>query len=184
MGAETDKRGAKTDDGWTPETERLLQEWHHRVYAAQSAYYLTAEKLRRRHYLLGIPAVLLSSIAGTAIFADLGSGEWSLPIRLMAASVSILAAVLAGLQTFLRPSQAAAENGFAADWFAAIRRDIEQVEALPRNLRGDAKTCLDSIRKEINKAGQKAPELDETLWASVAERFGVREPPLTATKSS
>ena len=181
MGAEkTSKPNRQAGDRWTAEMERLLEEWHRRVYAAQSAYYLVAERLRRRHYYLGIPTVILASVTGTTIFAEVGHGELSIPVRLGAASVSILAAVLAGLQTFLRPAQGATEHGFAGDWFAAIRRDIEQLQALPPELRGDPKVCLNSIRQEMNRAGQKAPELDESLWTSVARRFGVKEPPLSS----
>src|SRR5262249_5110216 len=33
------------------------------------------------------------------------------------------------------------------------------------------------IRQEINKAGQKAPELSERLWRRIARRFSVEEPP-------
>ncbi|MBI4527608.1 MAG: SLATT domain-containing protein [Deltaproteobacteria bacterium] len=180
MEAETDRIIVPNGDGWTTEAERLLEEWRKRVYAAQSAYYIMAERLRRQHYYyLGIPTVILSSIVGTTIFADIGQDKLSIPVRLIAGTVSILAAVLAGLQTFLRPGQAATEHGFAADWFAAIRREIEELLALPRASRGNAKACLDSIRREMNKAGQKAPELDESLWISVARRFGVSEPPPT-----
>ena len=164
-------------EGWTPEVERLLDEWHKRAYAAQSAYYWMAERLRRRNLYLGIPTVILASVTGTTLFAEIGQGQVSLVVRLVAATVSLVAAVLAGLQTFLRPAQAAAEHGFAGDWFAAIRRDIEQLQALPREVRGVPRDCLDSIRKEMNKAGQKAPELDESLWTDFARRFGVKEPP-------
>ena len=40
------------------------------------------------------------------------------------------------------------------------------------------KSSLDTIRQEMNKAGQKAPPLSEKLWAEFAQRFGVREPAL------
>src|SRR5712691_7065547 len=173
---------ARTGEGWTPEIDRLLGEWHRRVYAAQSAYYLVAERLRRRHYYLGIPTVILASITGTALFTEIGQDHVSRAVGLVAATVSLLAAVLAGLQTFMRPGQVAAEHGFAGDWFAAIRREIEQLQALPRETRGTPKECLDSIRKEINKASQKAPELDESLWANSARRFGVTEPPMDSSK--
>jgi hypothetical protein len=169
------------DTDWTPETEQLLEDWHRRVYAAQSAYYVMAERLRRRHYWLGVPTVILSSVVGTTMFAQLGDTHVSTTVRVLAGAVSIGAAVLAGLQTFLKPSQAATEHGFAADWFAAIRRDIEELIALPSSQRGAPKACLDAVRKEIAKAGQKAPELDESLWGPSAERFGVKEPPVPHT---
>jgi len=42
------------------------------------------------------------------------------------------------------------------DWYASIKRDIEQLRALRREERGSARTCTDTLRKEMSKAGQKA----------------------------
>jgi hypothetical protein len=162
---------------WTPKIEQLLQDWRNRVYAAQAAYYQEAERLRRRQLQLGIPVVIVSSLVGTAVFADLDKDAM---YKWWVGSISILAAVLASLQTFLKFGENATLHGVAADWFAAIRREIEETLALPVELRGNPKTCLDAIRQEINKAGQKSPELRETLWSRIARRFAVEEPPKQA----
>jgi hypothetical protein len=160
---------------WTPKTEELLRDWRNRAYAAQSAYYVVAGRYRRANYALGIPVVILSGLVGTAVFAKLQTsmpnGHW------LIGSVSILAAVLSSLQTFLRLADNAAEHGAAAAWYSAIRRDTEQVLALPCESRGGPKACLDTIRKDMNKAGQKAPPLNERLWSKYAQRFKVNEPP-------
>ena len=158
---------------WTPAVEELLKNWHARVYAAQTAYYEVAERFRRRNYQMGIPVVIVSSLGGTAVFSDFGN-KWSIG-KWLVGSVSILAAVLASLQTFLKFGENATLHGAAADWFAAIRRDIEEILALPPEARGKPKACLDSIRAEMNKAGQKSPELSEHLWRRISRRYGVEE---------
>ncbi len=171
------KTGTTPAPVWNAETERLLQDWRNRAYAAQSAYYVMAERYRRWNSQLGIPVVILSGLVGTAIFTDLEHsikfGQWII------GSVSLFAAVLSSLQTFLRLSDSAVEHGAAADWYSAIRRDIEQILALPEQNRGNPKSALDTIRQEMNKAGQKAPALSEKLWSEFAQRFGVKEPPLS-----
>jgi len=177
----TDKDASPVPVPWTPKMEQLLEEWHHRVYAAQAAYYEVAERLRRRNYQLGIPVVIVSSMVGTAVFADVGQDS---TYKWVVGAVSLIAAVIASLQTFLKLGESATLHGAAADWFAAIRRDIEQVLALPPELRGHPKQCLDSIRHEINKAGQKSPELSERLWRRVSRRFGVEEPPNVGRRGS
>jgi hypothetical protein len=166
---------------WAEDTEQLLHDWRNRAYAAQSAYYVMAGRYRRWNYQLGIPVVILSGLVGTAIFADwqtsMAYGQW------LIGSVSILAAVLSSLQTFLRLADSAADHGAAAAWYSAIRRDTEQLLALPREYRGNPKSALDGIRQEMNKVGQKAPPLSEKLWADFAQRFGVKEPPLSEGRS-
>src|SRR5262249_53307070 len=121
----------------------------------------------------GVPAVVFSSIVGTAIFAGL---EKDSPRSIVVGLASILAAVLAGLQTFLRFAERAANHAKAADWYSAIRRDIEQTLHLPVELRGKPKETVDGIRKEMNRAAQDAPELSGRMWKREARRFGVQEP--------
>src|SRR6266498_3380237 len=82
---------------WNAQVEQLLADWRQRVYAAQAAHYASADRFRLLNYIVGIPSIIFSSVVGTAIFAGLEKN--STPSRLVA-SVSILAAVLAGLQTF------------------------------------------------------------------------------------
>ena len=167
------------ESAWTEEIELLLRDWRNRAYASQTGYYIMADRFGRRNYLLGIPVVVVSSIVGTAIFAtlkdDVGVFE-----RVTVGTISISTAVLASLQTFLRFAERASVHAAGGAWYSAIRRDIESTLALPRELRGDPKAYVDSIRKEMNKVAQKSPELNEQLWASLAKRFAVNEPPASA----
>ena len=107
---------------WTPQVEALLEDWHHRVYAAQSAHYASADLFRTLNYVVGVPAVILSSVVGTSLFAGLDKDS---PRTLLVASTSIVAAILGALQTFLRFAERATLHASAADWYSAIRRDIE-----------------------------------------------------------
>lgn len=175
MDSEATGHGTSPSDGhgWSIQVSRLLENWHSRVYAAQSAHYASADRFRLLNYVVGVPAVIFSSIVGTALFAGL---ERDSPRTLAVASASILAAVLTGLQTFLRFPERAAQHASAADWYSAIRRDIEEILHLPVESRGEAKACLDGVRKEMNRAGQDAPELNVRFWRREAKRFGVEEP--------
>jgi len=157
---------------WTAKVEKLLRDWHQRVYAAQSAHYASADFFRRLNYLVGIPTMAFSSIVGTALFIGL---EKDSPRRWLVAGTSICAAVLAALQTFLRFGEQATLHARAADWYSAIRRDIEEVLVLSLTDRGTPKECLDRIRKEMNRAAQDSPELSGDKWKEEARRFGVLE---------
>lgn len=165
---------------WSDSVTELLEDWHKRVYAAQSAHYASADRFRLLNYLVGVPAVIFSSVVGTAIFAGL---EKDSPRTLLVASASIVAAILAGLQTFLRFSEHASEHATAAVWYSAVRRDIESILHLPPECRGPAKECVEKVRKEMNRAAQDAPELSVRFWRREARRFGVKEPLGTSSRS-
>ena len=88
---------------WTPQVEHLLDDWRNRVYAAQAAHYSAADLFRLMNYVVGVPAVVFSSMVGTALFAGL---EKDSPKTLLVASASILAAILAGLRrSFVSPAR-------------------------------------------------------------------------------
>src|SRR5436309_372433 len=170
------KSDRQADAAWTAETEQLLQDWRNRTYAAQTGHYFMTERLRRLNYLLGVPVIIVTSIVGTTIFASLNQ-DVSVPVRVTVGVVSLLAAVLSGLQTFFNFAKTAALHAGAAAWYSAIRRDIEELLALPVGLRDDPRASIHAIRKEMNKVTQTSPELTEHLWASLARRFNVNEPP-------
>lgn len=175
MGPEDVGQQASPSDGtdWDSRVSQLLENWHQRAYAAQAAHYAAADRFRFLNYLVGVPAIVFSSIVGTAIFAGLQQDS---PQTLAVASISIVAAILGGLQTFLRFPERGSQHGTAADWYSAIRRDLEETLHLPVVARGKAKDCLDRIRKEMNRVAQDAPELNVRLWQREAKRFGVKEP--------
>lgn len=164
--------------GWTVAETDLAREWGKRAAAAQHAHYYLATNLRRRNLALGIPVVILSAIVGTALFASLAASSDSFPLglRLAVGSVSLLAAVLAAIQTFLRFAERSERHAQAADWYSAIRREIDELLALPVDKRGESKRTLDSLRKEFNKAGQTYPEIGESTWGRIASTFGVEDP--------
>src|SRR4051812_47748437 len=157
----------RAQPAWDDRAEGLLREWHNRAAAAQHAHYLLAHRLRRRNLALGVPAVVFSSVVGTSVFATLSHEHVGTGLRLLVGSVSVLAAIAAALQTFLRFNERAAQHVTAADWYAAIRRDVEQLLALPATARGPVKAGLDEVRTQMNRAGQNAPEIGDPLWINI-----------------
>ena len=164
--------------GWTTEESELIAEWGRRATAAQHAHYLLATRLRRRTLVLGLPVTIFSAVVGTSLFATLADQKATVPtpLRVIIGSISLLAAVLSAIQTFLRFAERSAQHAQAADWYSAIRREAEELLALPPDKRGDPRKALDALRKELNKAGQTYPEIGDKLWHRVSATYGVKEP--------
>ncbi|MEN3316331.1 MAG: hypothetical protein V7605_2565 [Acidimicrobiaceae bacterium] len=162
---------------WDAASEALLRDWRNRALAASTAHYKLATRLKNRNLGLGIPVVILSSIVGSSLFATIDD-KTKVPVgvRFAIAVVSMIAAVLSALQTFLRFGARAEKHVFAADWYAAVRREIDQYIVLSPADRGRPKELLDRLRKEMGKVGQQAPEIPEPLWVKLRGEFGVDEP--------
>jgi hypothetical protein len=167
---------------WTATILALLQDWGNRAAASASTHYLIAGRLAKYNVMLGVPVVMFTTFVGTSVFATL-QDERSVPFAITVGMVSVAAAVLASLQTFLRFSERAEKHRVAATRWGAIRREIALMIALhptyPES-RGDPKKYLDNLRERMDKLSAESPEMGERTWTRRQRQFGVGVPPVEA----
>jgi hypothetical protein len=169
------RRGAEDSSPWTPTVLKLLRDWDRRAAASAETHYNHAARLSSRNVQLGIPVVALSTFVGTSVFATLQE-DVNTFFRILVGGISVTAAVLASLQTFLRFAERAEKHRVAADSWSAIRREIAQMLALhPTYLasRGDPQKYLDGLRQRMDEVAALAPEMGERLWSLAMEKHGV-----------
>lgn len=114
----------------------LIEEWYKRVSVTQVAHYLSADHFGKRKYILGIPAIILATFAGTSVFATL-SDQPNIYLQIAVGIASVAAAVLASLQTFMGYSEKAEKHRLAGAKYGALGRHLEIM-----------RTQLDSIENE------------------------------------
>jgi FAD/FMN-containing dehydrogenase len=166
-GPEAARQGGKLPSPWTPRVLKLLTDWRARAAKTSSEHYRHASRLARLNIRFGIPVVVLTTFVGTSVFATLQS-DVHVSLRIGLGLISVLAAVLASLQTFLRFGERAEKHRSSAELWAALRREIDEMLALhPTYLasRGDPKQYLDDLRRRMDEIAQQSPELGEHgLW--------------------
>jgi hypothetical protein len=165
---------------WDDRLEGVLDQWHRRVWASQLAHYRRATRLRRANIFLGLPVTTLTAVVGTSLFATLNEQRLPTALRITVGSISVAASVLSAIQTFFGFAQRADKHVLAADWYAALRRKIEEIRAMPKQARGDARKVLDDIRREMNTVSSTFPQIGEPDWRRAAAEFGIKEPPRRA----
>ena len=79
--------------------------WKERCNELQYAHYTAERVYANLNYALGIPVVALSAVAGTSAFASLQTDVSNQIALIVTGLVSMTAAILAWLQTFLRFSE-------------------------------------------------------------------------------
>jgi hypothetical protein len=172
-----ERRRAKLPSPWTAEVVKLLHVWSQRAGESADAHYSLASRLSRSNIRFGVPVVVLTTFVGTSVFATL-EHHVNLALRIMVGMVSVLAAVLASLQTFLRFGERAEKHRTAAEAWAALRRDMEMMIALhptyPES-RGDPKQYLDGVRRRFAEIAQQSPEMGEQGWWRPTRRYGTAE---------
>ena len=169
------RKGGDDSSPWSGTVLTLLRDWDRRAAASAETHYNHAARLSSRNVQLGIPVVALSTFVGTSVFATLQE-DVSPYLRILVGAISVTAAVLASLQTFLRFAERAERHRVAADSWSAIRREISQMLALhPTYLasRGDPQKYLDGLRRRMDEVAAQAPEMGERLWSKAIEKYGI-----------
>jgi hypothetical protein len=107
---------------WDDSIEDLYDSWYRRVAAAEHGHRVMADRMRRRHLLVGIPVVILTTLVGTSAFASISKADGDSitflgvdpdAVLIVVGTISVLAAVLSSLQTFLRYATRAEGHRFA-----------------------------------------------------------------------
>jgi hypothetical protein len=146
-------------------TEKQMDTWTRRVRRAEMSHSYAATKLSFKHYFLGGSVVILTAVIGSSVFATLQK-ETTITVKIFIASASILAAILAALQTFLRYAERAEQHRNVAIRYKALKHELElkllhtstqdveirfnylyEVEARIAGIDGDAPTLPQSIFK-------------------------------------
>lgn len=138
----------------------LLLKWLRRIKKAHIAHTRSATYFERLNFILGISVIIFSTFAGTSLLAT------DPALKIMASIASILAAILAGLQTFLRLSERAEKHRIAGSKFGGLRREIEQELAFLSDDK-DSAAFVESIRIRWENLTEGSPTAPQGLWDSV-----------------
>lgn len=148
---------------------KLLADWWHRADINQHAHHQAGLRFDWLNRCLGVPTVILTTVVGTSAFVSLTENQVSPAWRAAAGILSILAAALASLQTFLGFSERAANHRRASAEFGAIRREIEQLQA---DVAGDDGP-LTQVREHIDNVNAGSPDVPDSIYdRTVKEREG------------
>ena len=101
-----------------------LEQWRNGVRIKHISHAKAAAASRRKRNSLGVPATILATVAGASGISTLGesTGEWA---AWLSGVSGIVAAVLAGLQTYLGyETLATSHEQYAAD-YGDLRRELD-----------------------------------------------------------
>jgi hypothetical protein len=144
----------------------LIEQWTLRVHRVQMAHYESARLFERLHLWLGLPAIALSTLVGTAVFASLSRAA-ELSLQIVIGLLSVAAAVLTGLQTFLKYSELAERHRLAGARFANLKHRLELLVMSPPATADDLRQSLGSIEESWAKCREESPTLPARIWRRI-----------------
>ena len=155
-----------------PDTmKRLLVSWHRLMLINELAHYNAAKRYGKYHLILGVPLVILATAVATSFFAELKDGAAS-SFRIVFGVLSLCAAILAGLQTFLRFSEAAEAHRSSGSRFVAFRLELEQYLAIGPSSGVEFSEGLKSLRNRIEETARVTRPVPQSIWAQAIKQLG------------
>jgi hypothetical protein len=164
---------------WDERIERLYRSWLRRASAAEAGHRWMSAHMWRRYLTLAIPVIVLTTILGTSAFASLTSTKSgaSVGVRVIVGCMSILAAALSSLQTFLRYGNRSEGHRLAALRYEALRRDMTRTLALPPHARANPESALREVQSNLTKYANQSPAISERRWRKLEEQFHLSKVP-------
>lgn len=121
------------------------------------SHFNAAERWNAYHFWLGLPAVGLSALAGTAFFSDAAT---------LGGSISAVVAVLTAVQTFLKPSERSSAHKSAGDQYLGLKNDARVFREIRLYNACDDQAAIDGLdeftkrRNELNLASPQFARRD------------------------
>jgi hypothetical protein len=142
-------------------TDSLLATWQERALLALFAYNRAANRCRTWNTGIGLVVAVLSAVVGTSVFASFGQSV-STRAKILVGSISLLAAVMSGIQAFAALPQRIDEYEKAARRFGIIRREIEQIRTLTPA--SQIENELSRMRAALDAAAEVSPNAPRNIW--------------------
>lgn len=145
--------------------EELVVAWLRRARESQMTHYEMATRLSTRNHWIGVPVIMISALVGTSAFASVLSELIPIWAKIIVGVASVLAAVLAALQTFFKYSERAEQHKVFAAKFGALRRELETIHASGRA----AQECdsLNALREKLDRLAEEAPAVPTEVFDKI-----------------
>ncbi|GIM95693.1 hypothetical protein Ato02nite_074860 [Paractinoplanes toevensis] len=154
--------------------EAAMRTWLRRTREGQHMQYEAAKHFRRAHYIIAVPVVVITTIVGTATFANI-TNTVPAATKVWFGSLTLLAAALAALQLHFRYLERAEKHKNLGAQYGKIRREIESVLALTAQSRGDAKETLERIRSELDRVSGDGDAVSRRIYNKTLKTLAARD---------
>jgi hypothetical protein len=147
--------------------KNMLKDWLTGIRILTIGHYKAAKKFEEHHRYLGMPVIILSAVVGTAIFASIeGNPHWL--VQGFVGLLSLSAAILSSLQTFLGYAQLAEKHKAAAVRYSQLRRELDAFCSYPPP-REEHKAFIADFRMRWDMLEEEAPTIPHKVYKAVVE---------------
>jgi len=161
---------------WSPENELIMVEWCDIAQCYKWLHTRCHKKLAALHAWFTIPAIALSTISGTASFAQTSLPLDAQPYAPMAiGTINILIGISTTIQQYLKISELNELHRVSGLLWDKFSRNIRIELAKDPDERMDAGHFLKICRQEFDRLMETSPSIDQSVIAEFNKTFRGRE---------
>jgi len=157
---------------WSPENELIMVEW---CDVAQCYKWLNSRshgKYSYMHAWFTIPAIIFSTISGTASFATSSiPEEYQAYAPVIIGSINITIGILTTIQQYLKISELNEAHRVSSISWDKFSRNIRIELSKHPNERTDAKTFIKVCRQEYDRLMETSPDITESVIGEFTKKF-------------
>lgn len=150
-------------------SDQLLAEWRKSIVENQSMHYQSASYFENWGRSFGILVIIMTTVVGSTIFATMDKEE-NETTKIILGLVSLTAAMLSGMQTFLGHKERAEKHRSAGAQLGVLLRGIDLMRSLPFESRDGAKEFMVSIKDEWDTISTNLPVVPSRIYNSIRGR--------------
>jgi hypothetical protein len=177
---ETPRRRDEDDinlDEWSSEIESLLSEFGEIALCYSWLHSFSTRKYKAKYHRMSIPIIVLSTLTGTANFADsyVPTG-FKQGFSACVGGLNIFCGILGTLMSFLKYAEIYEAHRIAALAWSSLGRSIQIELALKDNRRKICRDFLKVSRATYDSLLESSPTLDQDVIQTFNKRFNKEYP--------
>ena len=162
---------------WSDEISALLSQWGEISLCYGWLHNYSQRKYKRKYHHMSIPIIVLSTLTGTANFADsyVPTG-YKQGFSACVGGLNIFCGILGTLMSFLKYAEVYEAHRIAAVSWSSLGRSIQIELALKEERRKNCRDFLKVSRAEYDRLLESSPGIDQDIIALFNKRFNVSYP--------
>lgn len=164
-------------ENWSDEIEELLSEWGEIGMCYSWLHNWAERKYKRKYHGMSIPIIILSTLTGTANFADGYVPETAKDgFSAAVGSLNIFCGILGTLMSFLKYAEIYEAHRISCLSWSKFARNIQIELALKDTKRKNCRDFLKVSRAEYDRLLEASPQIDRDIIATFNSKFEAKYP--------
>lgn len=173
----TDTDTEENIEKWSDEIEQLLAEWSEIALCYSWLHSYSERKYKRKYHHMSIPIIVLSTLTGTANFADsyVPTG-FKQGFSAIVGGVNIFCGILGTLMSFLKYAEIYESHRISCVAWSKFSRNVQIELALKDSKRKNCRDFLKVSRAEYDRLLESSPNIDQDIIRTFNNKFEDKYP--------